>query len=181
MNADETWKNWVVKWLLVLPLAAVLIVICTPIVLLCVSLWMLGSFLIRLLLLLIVWISWTPRGISMLIVYSNSPYWQDYFEKGLLPLVGHKCKTLNWSERKAWPLESTFRRGVFGLFRGEKEYNPLILFFRPFRWPTKLRFYQPFRDARHGKYGPLCDTENELAVWLNQPIDLKQYHPRQSV
>jgi len=82
----------------------------------------------------------------MLTVYSNSPHWQDYFEKGLLPLVGRKTKVLNWSDHLTWPI--TFKTIVFSLYGGEKEYNPIVILFPPFRWPTTLRFYQPFRNAR---------------------------------
>jgi len=177
MSADQTWKDWGVQWFFVLPLFAVLLVVCIPLMLIGIII----PFLLRLIVLFMVWGTWSPRGFSMLIVYSNSPHWQDYFEKGLLPLVGRRAKVLNWSERKTWSLRLIFGISVFGLFKGEKEYNPMILFFRPFHWPKRLRFYRPFHDGRHGKYGPLCDLENELADWLNQPIDLIQFHPRKSV
>jgi len=173
MNADQTWKDSVKQWL-VIPLVALLLVVLAPVVLL----WLLGSFLLRLLTLFVVWIVWSSCGVSMLVVYSNSPHWQDYFEKGLLPLVGRHAKVLNWSERKAWPF--SLKMVVFNFFKGNGHENPIIFLFKPFRWPTKLHFYQSFRDARHGKYGPLCDLENELADWLHQPVDLIQFHPRKS-
>ncbi len=174
MNADQNEKSFVFKWLAI-PLLAVLLIVGLPIVLI----WVLGAFLLRLLTLLLVWTTLTPRGISMLIVYSNSPYWQTYFETGLLPLVGHRAKILNWSERKSWPF--SLKSVVFSLFKGEGHENPMILIFSPFRWPKKLRFYRPFHDARHGKYRPLCNLENELADWLAQPVELTHYHPRKSV
>ena len=179
MNADFTWKNWIVKWLFVLPLVAALVIVCIPVLLPIVLLWILGAFLLRLLTLSLVWINWSPCGISMLVVYSNSPHWQTYFEEGLLPLLGRQTMVLNWSGRKTWPM--SLKSIVFSLFKGGGHENPIIIRLTPFRWPTVQQFYRPFHDARHGKHKPLCDLENELADWLNQPVDLIQFHPRPPV
>jgi len=174
MNADKTWKDWG-KLLFILPLLAVLVVIGIPGVLL----WLFGSFLLRLLTLFLVWTVWSPRGISMLIIYSNSPHWQNYFEKGLLPLVGRQAKVLNWSERKTW--QFSLRSVVFALLKGNVGHeNPLILWLTPFRWPKRLCFYRPFHDARHGKTKPLQKLEQELSVLIDQQISLEHLYPRQS-
>ena len=66
------------------------------------------------------------------------------------------------------------------LFDGQKEFNPRIILFSTFRWPTTLRFYQHFHDARHGTTRLLAKLENELRNWLNKPINLEQFHPRRS-
>ena len=157
-----------------LPLLVVFVLVCAPFVLL----WIFGFFLLRVVVLFIVWTFWSPRGISMLVIYSNSPHWQDYFEKGLLPLVGRHSKVMNWSERSTWRL--SLSKILFALFGGEREYNPMIILFTPFHWPTTLRFHQPFRDARHGKAEPLTNLEQKLTDWLNKPINLKKFHPRKS-
>ncbi len=70
---------------------------------------------------------------------------------------------------------------MFAAFKGEQEFNPMIIFFHPFRWPKELRFFQAFRDARHGKTKPLYKPEQELSVLINQPIDLEHLHPHTSV
>ena len=166
MTAEKTFKRLAFLWLLM------------PLLLLYALVWLLCSSIIYLSVLVLVWLTWSPRGVSMLTVYSNSPHWQDYFEKGVLPSVKHESKVLNWSDRSTWPI--TFKTIVFAVFKGEKEYNPMIVLFTPFRWPKTLRFYQAFRDARHGREAPLRDLENELSLWIDQPLDLEEFHPCES-
>ncbi len=151
-----------------------------PLFLLLVLVWLLCRFTVRLVVLVLLWLTWSTRGISMLVVYSNSPHWQDYFEKGFLPIVGRKAKVVNWSDRSRWPLSSTFKVSVFGLFKGEKEYNPMILFFRPLHWPKIFRFYRPFHDARHGKTASLQKLESELSILIDETISLEHLYPKKS-
>ncbi len=177
MVAEETFKRLAYQWLL-MPLILLLVALTFPLIILVVTGWLLYHLTIRLIVLVLVWMTWSTRGISILTVYSNSPHWQDYFEKGVLPLVNHQSKVLNWSDRSIWPV--SFKRMVFSVFKGEREYNPMIIYFAPFRWPKMLRFYQAFRDARHGREAPLRDLENELSLWIDQPLDLEEFHPCQS-
>jgi hypothetical protein len=69
-------------------------------------------------LLLTTWTIVLIRGPYALIVYSNSPRWQTYFEQQILPDARAKAAVLNWSER------------------------------RNCRWPRRLRFFEPFRRGR---------------------------------
>ena len=156
-------------------LLIVLCVLLAPVILL----WFLPIFLFKVLALFLVWIWWSPRGITMLTVYSNSPHWQHYFEDGLLPMIQQHTLILNWSERLKWSM--SLRWFAFAAFKGEREFNPMVLYFRPFRWPQTLRYYQPFRDARHAKIDPLLAIEAKLAEWIKLPIDLQRFHPRSSV
>jgi len=170
MGTEKTLKER-----LILLLLGLLVFLLIPVIIV----WLLCRFIAHLVILAQVWLTWSTRGVSMLIVYSNSPHWQDYFEKGLLPLVGPKSKVLNWSEHLTWPIN--FKTIVFHCFAGERDFNPMIIFFRPFRWPKTLRFYQPFHDARHGKTKPLQKLEQELSILIDQQIILQQLYPRQSV
>jgi len=170
MTTEKTLRGRAIK-LLLIPLLLLLI----PVIVV----WMLCRFLIRVMILVTIWLTWSTQGVTMLIVYSNSPHWQKYFEKGLLPLVEPKSKVLNWSDHLTWPIN--IKMIAFYRFAGERDFNPMIIFFRPFRWPTTLRFFQPFRDAKHGKTKPLCNLEKNLSDRLCIPIDLKQFHPRKSV
>lgn len=114
------------------------------------------------------------RGI---IVYSSSPNWQTYIETHWLPALADQAVILNWSERATWAERHPFEQRVFRRYGGEREFNPLAIIFRPRRrfatlraWldgirrldPSGMfapnardtevvRFYQAFRDYRHGK------------------------------
>jgi hypothetical protein len=101
------------------------------------------------LLYLIVWISWLPRGRSILFVTSNSPVWQPYLEANVFPHIRDRAVFLNWSERKRWPLFS-LRVILFHHFAGPREFNPAAIVFRLFRRAQVLRLYKPFRAFKHG-------------------------------
>ncbi|MGI9427046.1 MAG: hypothetical protein ACR2NM_00195 [Bythopirellula sp.] len=126
------------------------------------------------------WIAWLPQGKDLLLIYSNSPYWQGYFETKFLPSLEARSLTLNWSERKKWSYLS-LRRLAFDGFAGEREFNPLAIVFKPFRWPKRFRFYQEFRDLKHGNEKPICAVVDRLAATLDSPIPYPDFDPRPSV
>ena len=124
------------------------------------------------------------RGI---LVYSNSPNWQQYIETNWLPRIGNRLVILNWSERGHWsdrfPLEAPLARSI-----GEREFNPAAIVLLPnatrsalAEWlhairhldlvgmlspgvPSKeiVRFFQPFKDFKHGKDHALRAAEARL-------------------
>ena len=114
----------------------------------------------------VVWLMWSSRGIELVYVYSNSPHWQEYIEKNILPRLPSQAIVLNWSERKTWKFNlSTI---VFWHFSGYREFNPMALVFRPFRWVKTFRFFKPFRDFKHGKPEALHKMEGEFLAVLNR-------------
>jgi hypothetical protein len=100
---------------------------------------------------LAIWVWWCPRGKSVLLVYSNSPVWQEYFETEIVPRLGPRAVVLNWSERKKWPRFGSLAVMAFGCFGGGREFNPLAVVFRPFRLRRTFRFWGPFKEYKHGK------------------------------
>jgi hypothetical protein len=91
-----------------------------------------------LILLSTVWVAWCARGQYALVVYSNSPVWQEYFERQILPAVGDRGVVLNWSERKQWGYSLAV--ALFWFFGGTREFNPLAIVFRPFAWAAQIPF-----------------------------------------
>jgi hypothetical protein len=132
-NSKKPWWIW--------PLVIVLI----PLAIVGLVLWLVGSLLV----LTAVWLTWCPRGRYALVVYSNSPVWQKYFETQVLPSLGARAAILNWSERTRWDL--TFPVVLFRLFGGGREYNPVAIVFEPLLWPRRFRFYKAFRSYKHGR------------------------------
>ena len=127
------WWAWPLV-IVLLPLAAVVLV-----------LWLLGALLLQ----AMVWALWCPRGRYALVVYSNSPIWQEYFEERVLPALGTRAVVLNWSERKQWELSLAV--ALFRFFGGSREFNPMAMVFQPLRWPRHFRFYRAFREFKHGR------------------------------
>ncbi|MBI4643826.1 MAG: hypothetical protein HY743_08935 [Deltaproteobacteria bacterium] len=111
---------------------------------------------------LAVWLRWFPQGKRILLVYSHSPLWQDYLESRILPHLGRQGVILNWSERKKWERRFSLPVLVFHYFGGRREFNPLAVVFRPCRWAKIFRFWQPFREFKHGKSETLEKMTAEL-------------------
>jgi hypothetical protein len=107
-----------------------------------------------------IWSWWCIRGRDILFVYSDSPIWHDYIEDYVLPHLGERAVVLNWSQRKGWRL--SLARMAVHHFGGWTEFNPMALVFRPFRRTRKFRFWQPFRDFKHGHPEALHKMESEF-------------------
>ena len=109
---------------------------------------------------IVIWFWWCLRGRDILFVYSNSPIWHDYIEQHVLPYLGDRAVVLNWSERKRWSL--SLARLAFHHFGGYRQFNPLAVVFRPFGRTRTFRFWQPFRDFKHGNPEALQKVEAEF-------------------
>ena len=127
-----------------------LIVLLLPFLLVYIPVYLLLSFAFGLLLHLAVWIWWCTRGKYVLLVYSNSPVWQEYFESQLLPSLRSRAVVLNWSERAKWGKTSLAVLAFWYFGGGRREFNPLAVVFRPGRFRRVFRFWTPFLDFKHG-------------------------------
>jgi len=79
----------------------------------------------------------------------------------VLPMVQERAIVLNWSERNTWSLWS-FRVHVFHCFAGGREFNPLVVLFRPFHRARAFRFWGPFNDWKRGYREPVERLRQEL-------------------
>jgi hypothetical protein len=136
----------------------VLLLLLSPLILLWMALWVVTTVLLYFL----VWIAWCPRGKDILFVYSDSPVWHDYIEKHILPPIETRSMILNWSDRRHWLDRYSLASLVFRHFGGHREYNPLAIYFRPFRPHQRFRFWRAFRDLKHGKPESLNRVQEEF-------------------
>lgn len=111
---------------------------------------------------------WSRHGKPILFVYSNSPNWQRYIEEHWLPQLQVHAVVLNWSERKAWARQRLFEARVFHYFAGSEEFNPIVIYFPRYGPMRTVRFWQAFRDFKHGKEQRLKEAEKELFEILAQ-------------
>jgi hypothetical protein len=107
-----------------------------------------------------IWTWWCARGRDVLLVYSDSPLWREYIELHILPHLRNRVIVLNWSERKRW--SPSLARLAFLHFRSYREFNPLVVVFRPFRRTRTFRFWKPFKDLKHGRPEALRTMEQEF-------------------
>jgi hypothetical protein len=145
-------------------LLALVVVVCSPLLLLLLFAYALYAVLLH----VVLWLLWSTAGKRVLFVYSNSPVWQPYIEANILPRLPHGSVILNWSERQRWRWWS-LSAAVFYFFGGSREFNPLAVVVRPFRWGRTFRFWKAFGEAKHGNQQPLRAIEAELFESLGLP------------
>ena len=113
---------------------------------------------------------WGGQGKRLLLVYSNSPNWQAYVEENWLPRLESIAVVLNWSERSTWAERHPFEADIFQMWAGEREFNPLAIIIPADGRVRVIRFWQAFRDYKHGKDCTLRATEAELGAALGVPL-----------
>jgi hypothetical protein len=106
-------------------------------------------FLNKVVVYLLVWMWWLPSGKDVLYVSSDSPIWKEYMETEVFPLVAERAIALSWSARSKWPKWS-FAVRVFRTFGRGRDFNPMVILFRPFRRARIFRFLPAFHDRKHG-------------------------------
>jgi len=119
----------------------------------------------RLVLNVLVRFCWILNGKDILLVSSDSPIWHEYMTSQILPLVGQRAEVLNWSERKRWSKWSLAVR-VFHAYSGGKNFNPMVIMFRPLRPARFFRFHLAFQELKHGKQEPIEQMRADLISHL---------------
>ncbi len=87
-------------------------------------------FLNKVVVYLLVWMWWLPKGKDVLYVSSDSPIWKEYMESEVFPLVAERAIVLSWSTRSKWPKWS-FAVRVFRTFGRGRDFNPMVVLFHP--------------------------------------------------
>jgi hypothetical protein len=142
-------------------LIVVLLPVVLPLIILFVSFWLLH----RVTLYLLVWGLWLPKGKNVLFVYSDSPIWKEYMTQQVLPLVHERAVVLNWSDRSRWRKWS-LAVSVLRSFGGHREFNPMVILFRPLRTAQVFRFWAAFKAWKHGDTHSVDHLQNDLILHL---------------
>ncbi len=72
---------------------------------------------------------WISNGKNVLVVYSESKIWKEYFEKKLIPQIENTAVILNWSLRhKSRDNEKTLALEVLKFFRKQWYYPVAFIF-----------------------------------------------------
>ena len=90
---------------------------------------------------IVIWLT-HPKQL-VIFVYSNSPKWQDYMEREILPSIQDRAVILNWSERRHW--RNSLAVLAFRYFAGQRNFNPIGIIFRPFHFVKRYRFFEAFK------------------------------------
>jgi hypothetical protein len=111
-----------------------------------------------------IWLAWGLRGRSVLLVYSDSPLWKEMFETEIWPRLSSVAVPLNWSHRKKW--RPSLAVLAFMRFAGNRNFNPAVIVFRPFRRARIFRFHEAFGHFKHGNAEPVERLKRELFEFL---------------
>lgn len=157
MKAQNDRKRHIMLYLVRQPMVVAIILLLLPLI----PLLLVTYFAYAVVLQMVIWTCWSTRGVNVLLVYSDSPNWHDYIEANIIPRLPSSTVAINWSDRRHW---KRFSLPVMAarFFGGSREFNPMIVVFRPFHWAKTYRFWQPFKDYRHGRPEPLHALETRL-------------------
>jgi hypothetical protein len=87
----------------------------------------------------------------------------------ILPRLPENSVVLNWSNHGQWPRFSVPVL-LFRAFAGSREFNPIALVFERFSLVARYRFWQPFRDLKHGRPEALRMLEERSSrMWPANP------------
>ena len=101
------------------------------------------------------------EGKDLLLVYSNSPHWQEHVETHWLPRWGTRAVVVNWSERSRWNGDEA-EIVLFRSVAGSREHNPIAIVVPPSGPVKVIRFRRAFREKKHGSSAALERAEREL-------------------
>jgi len=122
-------------------------------------------FLNKVVVYLLVWVWWLPKGKDVLYVSSDSPIWKEYMETEVFPLVAERAIVLSWSARSKWP-KRPFAVRVFRTFGRGCDFNPMVVLFRPFRRASIFRFLPAFQERKHGNSASVEQLRHDLMQTL---------------
>lgn len=126
-----------------------------------------------------IWIRWLPHGKDTLVIYSDSPHWKEYFETEVNPTLSSRSYILNWSHRKQWN-NFTLPTLAFHGFSGAREFNPLVIVFKKWKWPRRFRFFKAFHDLKHRNQATIYRVLNDLKNYIGQALPYPPLPPRSS-
>jgi len=135
-------------------LITLLLVILSPILIIAVCLYLLWGAILY----IAIWLTWKKQFV--LFVYSDSPTWKEYIEREILPYIQDRAVILNWSERRNW--KSSLAVLAFRYFGGYRNFNPIGIVFRPFHFVKTHRFFEAFKEFKHGNLKKIEELKEEL-------------------
>ena len=135
-------------------LITLLLIGLSPILLLALVLYFLWGAILY----LAIWLTFKKQFVVF--VYSDSPTWKAYMEKEILPLIQDRAVILNWSERRKW--KNSLAVLAFRYFAGYKNFNPIGIIFRPFRFVKTYRFFEAFKKFKTGDPQEVEKIKEEL-------------------
>ncbi|MGE0133249.1 MAG: hypothetical protein AB7U82_34665 [Blastocatellales bacterium] len=100
-----------------------------------------------------IYMKWPPNK-YILFVYTQSEHWSPYIEQKILPSISDHAVVINRTTQQQWKKEFALEKRAIELW-ADIEANPIALVFKPYKKVKAFRFYEAFRDFKHGKESKL--------------------------
>jgi hypothetical protein len=91
------------------------------------------------------------RGRFVLFAYTDSPHWQEYIERRVLPRITDRAVIVNRSRRSDWRSAMPDEARMLERLGGDRNYNPIAIIVPPTGSPETIRLFEAFRDHKHGR------------------------------
>lgn len=131
-----------------------LLIVLSPILIIALLLYLLWGTILY----IAIWLTWKKQRV--LFVYSESPIWKGYIEGEILPYIRDRAVILNWSDRRNW--KNSLAVLAFRYFGGYRNFNPIGMVFRPFHFVKTYRFFEAFKEFKHGNSKSVEKIRKEL-------------------
>jgi len=109
------------------------------------------------------------RGVSCLIIYSDSAQWKPYFENEVIPAFGKRVRVINLSTfDRAKRTKQNIDWYVYGhccTFGGTRNRFPMVIRFSWIGTWSTVRFYDAFMQSKKGKNQQLEKAKTTVERW----------------
>ena len=110
-------------------------------------------------------IKW-PSEKYILFVYSQSEHWAPYIEEKILPSISEHTIVINRTTQQNWKNELKLEKRVIELWANIED-NPIAIVFKPKKGVKVFRFFEAFRDLKHGKESKLNELREEFYDYVS--------------
>ena len=111
------------------------------------------------------------HGVVGILVYSNSPNWQEHIETEVLPALARNVLTVNWSQRNTWRRSAPLPVRVFLHVKPRKHFNPLGIVLTSRGSFELVQLHEAYMAQKHGKDRPLERQLAELRTLVRDAVE----------
>jgi hypothetical protein len=155
------------RWILLAPFIVALAVVLLPVI----FLMFVGRFFAHLWYVSRLRATW-PSGKFVLIAYTESELWAPYIENVLLPQIADHCVVVNRS-RENWKRQFRAERGALSFWGGWRSHTPIAVVLRPWGRIRVFRFYDSFKQMKHGQTTSLEAMSSDLIRCIGETANVR--------
>jgi hypothetical protein len=110
------------------------------------------------------------HGVVGILVYSNSPNWQEHIETEVLPTLARNVLIVNWSQRSTWRRSAPLPVKIFLHLKPQEHFNPLGIVLTARGSFELVQLHEAYLAKKHGKDQPLARQLAELRALVTDAV-----------